>query len=190
MAFQSGTAWGLESDRADSWQKRASCRVVDPELMWADSGNDLETAVAVCHRCPVALKCLEDGVDDGDWESVRGGLSGKERWRFHRAGRAPEDYGPHVPEPKQCALCGKRFRHDPEHPTRRNCPTCRPAADRAQRRAYSRLPHVVAAWRDMSAQGLSLAAAAYRLGYSSHHGLRRALIRARRSGLLNDGGES
>jgi WhiB family redox-sensing transcriptional regulator len=56
-----------------SWQTRAACRDVDPELFFPPSDDDSSVIVArhrvavapVCGRCPVATECLRWALDSG-----------------------------------------------------------------------------------------------------------------------------
>lgn len=142
----SGTAHGFDSGAINGgWRARSNCRgLEDKDVMWPlnKAGDTVERARRICDGCPVdvRLKCLQDGVDADDWESVRGGLTGAERKRHHRDGLKPEDYPPHS-EPirpvKNCARCDGGFLYDPQHPFARICPAC--MAKAMQRTARKRV---------------------------------------------------
>lgn len=75
---------------AESWQDRALCAQVDPELFFPEKH---ETALAklakrVCRACPVRQECLDDALDRGEEFGVWGGLSSQERRRLKRVGLA------------------------------------------------------------------------------------------------------
>lgn len=72
------------------WRMQAACRSEDPELFFPVSTSgpalrQIETAKAVCHRCPVCARCLdwamESGINDGIW----GGLTEAERRTLARS---------------------------------------------------------------------------------------------------------
>ncbi|WP_276511361.1 WhiB family transcriptional regulator [Candidatus Frankia nodulisporulans] len=49
------------------------CWDVDPEMFFAESPADVETAKAVCHTCPVRAACLTAALDRGEPWGVWGG---------------------------------------------------------------------------------------------------------------------
>lgn len=68
------------------WRLQALCGQVDPELWFQEPGTagysaELERAAkAICRRCPVRAKCLDDAIDTGEMTfGIRGGLSPGER---------------------------------------------------------------------------------------------------------------
>lgn len=132
MAYQTRTASGLDTPRDDPWEKSAACADEDPELMHPFPNlnpGELWLIREVCFGCTVKLECLKDGVDAADWESVRGGLTGRERAKHHRAGLEPHEY----PKPVQptCVRCRKPT----WLPLRRGlCGSCRVAEARATKR--------------------------------------------------------
>lgn len=73
------------SDRP--WWMDASCK--DQYPMFDDDSEDylgrnaqaraLEVAKATCRDCPVRVECLEDAFKYGDTDTIRGGLTAKER---------------------------------------------------------------------------------------------------------------
>lgn len=73
--------------REDSrWEEFAACARVDPELFHPTGRDTLMLAAAklVCSDCPVARECLQDALDRGEDQGVRGGLSEQERRAIHR----------------------------------------------------------------------------------------------------------
>jgi hypothetical protein len=74
-----------------NWQNDALCRPgsdIDPELFWVtgdERSNDPATlaqiaeAKATCWACPVASACLADAYESGEYEGIRGGMTGAER---------------------------------------------------------------------------------------------------------------
>lgn len=184
MAF-TATAWGLETLRDEAWEVSAACKgLPDPELMWPFPGTgDNELAVSVCQRCPVRLECLDQGAQVQDWESIRGGLTGQERELAHRDGLAPQDYPPHVAEPRKCCRCSNPFTPDPESPSGRVCGACQTGS-----RMYMRLPDVIARWEQLRHLGMTRSQMAAALGYTTWHGLGKALRKATRLGLIPEVG--
>ena len=70
-----------------TWEARALCRQVDPELFYAEGdGAMARTAEAkkVCQRCPVRLECLQRALDDNERYGVWGGMSERERLNLQR----------------------------------------------------------------------------------------------------------
>jgi WhiB family redox-sensing transcriptional regulator len=63
----------------NDWRARGECVNKDPEIWFAD-----RTAKArkICDGCPVREICLQDAIDERDFEGVRGGLSGRQRRRL------------------------------------------------------------------------------------------------------------
>ena len=69
------------------WWEYASCKGSRP--MFDDDSEDypgrnaqaraLQMAKAVCRDCAVRLECLEDALRYGDSDTIRGGLTAKER---------------------------------------------------------------------------------------------------------------
>lgn len=127
MAFQRGTQYGMTPDPADDWREIARCRdLPDPELMWPVSKTDasIDAALEVCAACPVRLKCLIEGAQVGDWDSIRGGIDGWQRARHHKAGLTPEAYPLPEPRLKSCVSCNASFRVNPERPQAKICGSC------------------------------------------------------------------
>ena len=71
------------------WRHRAICRDEDPELFFpvGTSGPaiaQIQTAKAVCARCPVASECLAWALESGQDAGVWGGMSEDERRALKR----------------------------------------------------------------------------------------------------------
>ncbi len=66
-----------EADRADQADRsdRAAlpCRVFDPELWFAESPADVESAKALCQDCPVRALCLDGALERREPWGVWGG---------------------------------------------------------------------------------------------------------------------
>ena len=77
--------------RDTSWQDRAACLDEDPELFfppgneWKGHEAQEAEAKAVCNRCPVLAQCREKALADGDFEGIRGGMTGEERKALAKA---------------------------------------------------------------------------------------------------------
>ncbi len=66
------------------WQRDASCRGIDPELMYPRRGELVDPARAVCDNCPVIDDCLEYALAGGERFGIWGGMSERERRRIRR----------------------------------------------------------------------------------------------------------
>lgn len=67
------------------WIDQALCAQTDPEIFFVEKGGSTREAKAVCARCPVRLKCLEEALRTGERHGVRGGLSERERRKLKKA---------------------------------------------------------------------------------------------------------
>jgi len=52
---------------------RLPCRLVDPELFFAESPADVESAKALCRGCPLQAECLAGALERGEPWGVWGG---------------------------------------------------------------------------------------------------------------------
>jgi WhiB family redox-sensing transcriptional regulator len=72
----------IDYDKRDQWWHRAECLTADPELFHRTKNDRDKTeaaAKAYCARCPVTTECLTDAIKTDDRESIRGGLTARER---------------------------------------------------------------------------------------------------------------
>ena len=53
--------------------ERLPCRKEDPELFFAESPSDVETAKALCQTCPVLAECLAGALERREPWGVWGG---------------------------------------------------------------------------------------------------------------------
>lgn len=84
---------------SERWYESAACDGMDPELFFASDSTQkklVKEAKAICAGCPVRLECLAAATTEEDPEQygfgaerdrnnrfgVRGGLTGRERWRL------------------------------------------------------------------------------------------------------------
>lgn len=67
-----------------SWQARANCLGVDPDLFFPERGASTKEAKGVCRGCEVRLECLEYALQNGEKFGIWGGLSERERRRIRR----------------------------------------------------------------------------------------------------------
>ncbi len=81
MALTSLFTEGLDK----SWQSRANCMGVDPELFFPERGAATREAKAVCRGCVVQQECLEYAIAHGEKFGIWGGMSERERRRVRRA---------------------------------------------------------------------------------------------------------
>ena len=68
-----------------SWQTRANCMGVDPELFFPERGASTREAKEVCRGCVVREDCLEYAIANGEKFGIWGGMSERERRRVRRA---------------------------------------------------------------------------------------------------------
>ena len=67
-----------------SWQARANCMGVDPDLFFPERGASTREAKEVCRGCVVREDCLEYALANGEKFGIWGGLSERERRRLRR----------------------------------------------------------------------------------------------------------
>jgi WhiB family redox-sensing transcriptional regulator len=76
----------LTYDRQDrTWQTKANCMGVDPDLFFPERGASTREAKEVCRGCVVREDCLEYALANGETVGLWGGLSERERRRLRRA---------------------------------------------------------------------------------------------------------
>jgi WhiB family redox-sensing transcriptional regulator len=68
-----------------TWQSRANCMGVDPELFFPERGSSTREAKEVCRGCVVREDCLEFAISNGEKFGIWGGMSERERRRVRRA---------------------------------------------------------------------------------------------------------
>lgn len=126
-----GTAYELDTPRGVDWRESAACRpgqLKDHDLMWPlpNAHVQIEQARYVCVGCPrsALLECLAEGVDDRDWDSIRGGMTGAERRAAHQSGMPVEEWAPPGPRLKTCVRCHESFPRSDLSPRQQICGTC------------------------------------------------------------------
>ena len=75
----------LLEDSVRSWQSRANCMGVDPELFFPERGASTREAKEVCRGCVVRTECLEYALANGEKFGIWGGLSERERRKVRRS---------------------------------------------------------------------------------------------------------
>ena len=68
----------------EHWSERANCRIVKGIDFFAEDINAIQRAKKVCERCPVAAECLNQSIKADEIYGVWGGLSQRERRKYHR----------------------------------------------------------------------------------------------------------
>jgi len=68
-----------------SWQAKANCMGVDPDLFFPERGDSTREAKEVCRGCVVREDCLEHALANGEKFGIWGGLSERERRRVRRS---------------------------------------------------------------------------------------------------------
>lgn len=133
-------AYGLASDTPDHWDELALCKG-ENDLMWPLPNAVEQTALAVlkCNGCPVRVQCLLAGVDEDEFESVRGGLTGRQRKAAAKKyGRDLDAYPvPHSPL-RWCQRCGDSFEVEVRNPHARLCAGCAAERDLKGKRRLAR----------------------------------------------------
>lgn len=110
------------SDRR-AWVKLGNCRATDPATMQPEvaTPDEVETAKAVCHGCPVFDQCRTEARADSGAYGV---------WAGDWYGQPPRD-----PSRRPCQWCAGDLPED-AGPAARYCgDACRQAASRARRDA-------------------------------------------------------
>ncbi|MGH9067607.1 MAG: WhiB family transcriptional regulator [Acidimicrobiales bacterium] len=67
-----------------SWQQRANCMGVDPELFFPQRGASTREAKEVCRGCVVKEDCLDYAIDHNEKFGIWGGCSERERRAVRR----------------------------------------------------------------------------------------------------------
>jgi WhiB family redox-sensing transcriptional regulator len=75
----------LIGDGEQTWQSRANCMGVDPDLFFPERGSSTREAKEVCRGCVVRDDCLEFAIANGEKFGIWGGMSERERRRVRRA---------------------------------------------------------------------------------------------------------
>lgn len=68
----------------EHWSERAYCRIVKGIDFFSDDLNAIQRAKKVCERCDVAAECLKQSIRADEIYGVWGGLSQRERRKYHR----------------------------------------------------------------------------------------------------------
>jgi len=74
-----------------SWQAKANCMGVDPDLFFPERGDSTREAKEVCRGCVVREDCLEHALANGEKFGIWGGLSERERRRVRRSRTAERE---------------------------------------------------------------------------------------------------
>lgn len=88
------TATGRRTSHAAhavDWRAAAACKDADPDLFFPEpraSKKAIQAAKAVCARCPVKQRCLDEAFKANEWEAICGGLTPKEREKVLTPARA------------------------------------------------------------------------------------------------------
>ena len=62
-----------------SWQDKALCAQVDPELFFPEKGESPKDAIKICNLCEVRSECLEYALARNEQWGIWGGKSVRER---------------------------------------------------------------------------------------------------------------
>ncbi|WP_225825656.1 WhiB family transcriptional regulator [Streptomyces naphthomycinicus] len=67
-----------DTDRPDDWRDEAICRQYNPDLFFTDGKGQTEqirAAQAICHGCPVRIRCGEYAIQAGEYWGIWGGMN-------------------------------------------------------------------------------------------------------------------
>lgn len=67
-----------------SWQAKARCLEVDPEIFFPERGGSSKAARAVCTQCEVRVECLRYALRNREQFGIWGGTSERERRKLRR----------------------------------------------------------------------------------------------------------
>jgi WhiB family redox-sensing transcriptional regulator len=67
-----------------SWQDKALCAQVDPDLFFPERGDSTLPAKRICARCEVRAECLDAALARGERWGIWGGLSEHQRRQLRR----------------------------------------------------------------------------------------------------------
>ena len=74
----------MPDDAERTWQDKANCLGVDPDLFFPERGASTKEAKEVCRGCVVRAECLEYALANGEKFGIWGGMSERERRRLRR----------------------------------------------------------------------------------------------------------
>lgn len=69
---------------SESWELRANCLGVDPDLFFPERGQSTKEAKRVCANCEVQTECLDAALINVEKIGIWGGKSEKERRKMRR----------------------------------------------------------------------------------------------------------
>lgn len=61
------------------WQEDALCKQTDPDIFFAESGENYIRAERICATCPVRLECLRHALEHNEQWGIWGGCTPNER---------------------------------------------------------------------------------------------------------------
>lgn len=67
-----------------TWQGKARCLEVDPEIFFPERGGSSKAARAVCAQCEVRLECLRYALANREQFGIWGGTSERERRKLRK----------------------------------------------------------------------------------------------------------
>lgn len=67
-----------------TWQSKARCNEVDPEIFFPERGGSSKAARNVCNECEVRLECLRYALANREQFGIWGGTSERERRKLRR----------------------------------------------------------------------------------------------------------
>lgn len=67
-----------------TWQSKARCLEVDPEIFFPERGGSSKAARAVCTQCEVRIECLRYALANREQFGIWGGTSERERRKLRK----------------------------------------------------------------------------------------------------------
>lgn len=67
-----------------TWQGRARCLDVEPEIFFPERGGSSKAARAICAQCAVRLECLRYALANREQFGIWGGTSERERRKLRK----------------------------------------------------------------------------------------------------------
>lgn len=72
-----------------TWRTQAACRGMSPAYWYAERGESIVEAKAICAGCPVQAECLAAALASRERHGIWGGYTEKERRMIRRLRPAP-----------------------------------------------------------------------------------------------------
>lgn len=74
------------------WAEKANCRKIKGVDFFSDDLSGIRKAKTLCSKCEVAAECLKQSIEFEEIYGVWGGLSQRERRKYHKLYKKGIDY--------------------------------------------------------------------------------------------------